>query len=78
MGEGGGGRRGGVEAPVKASVSGVSLLQLSPVSFFASIFPLFPQKRLILRLLMECLRRGVPLLQSLNPDPVLCIHFNPV
>ena len=27
---------------------GVSLLQLSP--FFASIFPLFPQKRLILRL----------------------------
>ena len=26
----------------------VSLLQLSP--FFASIFPLFPQKRLILRL----------------------------
>ena len=36
------------KAPVKASVSGVSLLQLSP--FFASIFPLFPQKRLILRL----------------------------
>ena len=38
----------GWKAPVKASVSGVSLLQLSP--FFASIFPLFPQKRLILRL----------------------------
>ena len=30
----------GWKAPVKASVSGVSLLQLSP--FFASIFPLFP------------------------------------
>ena len=38
----------GWKAPVKASVSGVSLLQLSP--FFASIFPLFPQKRQILRL----------------------------
>ena len=50
MGEGGGGRRErkGWMVPVKASVSGVSLLQLSP--FFASIFPLFPQKRLILRL----------------------------
>ena len=35
----------GWKAPVKASVSGVSLLHLSP--FFASIFPLFPQKRLI-------------------------------
>ena len=35
----------GWEAPVKASVSGVSLLQLSP--FFASIFPLFPHKRLL-------------------------------
>ena len=40
----------GWKAPVKASVSGVSLLQLSP--FFASIIPLFPQKRLILRLHM--------------------------
>ena len=40
MGEGGGGR-GRRERKV-------SLLQLSP--FFASIFPLFPQKRLILRL----------------------------
>ena len=39
----------GWKAPVKASVSGVCLIQLSP--FFASIFPLFPQKRLILRLL---------------------------
>ena len=39
----------GWKAPVKASVSGVSFLQLP--SFFASIFPLFPQKRLILRLL---------------------------
>ena len=38
----------GWKAPVKASVLGVSLLQL--YSFFASIFPLFPQKRLILRL----------------------------
>ena len=38
----------GWKAQVKASVSGVSLLQLSP--FFASIFPLLPQKRLILRL----------------------------
>ena len=38
----------GSKAPVKASVSGVSLVQLSP--FFASILPLFPQKRLILRL----------------------------
>ena len=38
----------GWKAPVKASVSGVSLLHLSP--FFASIFSLFPQKRLILRL----------------------------
>ena len=38
----------GWKDPVKACVSGVSLLQLSPV--FASIFPLFPQKRLILRL----------------------------
>ena len=38
----------GWKAPVKASVSGVSLVQLSP--FFASIFPPFPQKRLILRL----------------------------
>ena len=38
----------GWKAPVKGSVSGVSLLQLS--LFFASIFPLFPQKRLILRL----------------------------
>ena len=41
----------GWKAPVKASVSGVSLLQLSP--FFASIFPLFPQKRLILRLFSQ-------------------------
>ena len=41
----------GWKAPVKASVSGVSLLQLSP--FFASIFPLFPQKGLILRLMQE-------------------------
>ena len=41
----------GWKAPVKASVSGVSLLQLSP--FFASIFPLFPQKRLILRLTVQ-------------------------
>ena len=41
----------GWKAPVKASVSGVSLLQLSP--FFASIFPLFPQKRQILRLRMD-------------------------
>ena len=38
----------GWKAPVKTSVSGVSLLQLSP--FFASIFPLSTQKRLILRL----------------------------
>ena len=38
----------GWKAPVKACVSGVSLLQLSPT--FASIFPLSPQKRLILRL----------------------------
>ena len=38
----------GWRAPVKASVSGVSLLQLSPL--FTSIFPHFPQKRLILRL----------------------------
>ena len=38
----------GWKAPVKASVSAVSLLQLSP--FFASTFPLFLQKRLILRL----------------------------
>ena len=38
----------GWRAPVKASVLGVSLLQLSP--FFAFIFPLFAQKRLILRL----------------------------
>ena len=41
----------GWKAPVKASVSGVSPLHLSP--FFASIFPFFspfPQKRLILRL----------------------------
>ena len=38
----------GWKAPVKASVSGVSLLRLSP--FFAFIFPLSPQKRLILRL----------------------------
>ena len=40
----------GWKATVKASVSGVSLLQLSP--FFVSIFPLFPQKRLILRLIL--------------------------
>ena len=38
----------GWRASVKASESGVSLRQLSP--FFAFIFPLFPQKRLILRL----------------------------
>ena len=31
----------GWKAPVKASVSGVSLLHLSP--FFASIFPLLPE-----------------------------------
>ena len=37
----------GRKAPVEASVSGVSLLQLSP--FFASIFPPFLQKRLILQ-----------------------------
>ena len=36
------------KAPIKASVSGVSLLQLSP--FFTSIFLLFPKKRLTLRL----------------------------
>ena len=42
----------GVEGsgPVKASVSGVSLLQFSP--FFTSTFPLFPEKRQILRLLL--------------------------
>ena len=40
----------GWKATVKASVSGVSFLQLSP--FFVSIFPLFPQKRLILRLIL--------------------------
>ena len=52
MGEGGGGRgEKRKEAPVKGSVSGVSLLQLS--LFFASISPLFPQKRLILRLLLD-------------------------
>ena len=39
----------GWKAPVKASVSRVSFLQLFP--FFASIFPLFPQKRLMLKLL---------------------------
>ena len=38
----------GWKAAVKVSVSGVSLLQLSP--FFASIFPLFPQKHMIVRL----------------------------
>ena len=37
----------GWKAPEKASVSGVSLLQLSP--FFTSTFPLFLQKCLILR-----------------------------
>ena len=36
------------QVTVKASVSGVPLLSLPP--FFASLFPLFPQKRLILRL----------------------------
>ena len=41
----------GWNAPVNASVSGVSLLQLYP--FLATIFPLFPQKRLILRLLIH-------------------------
>ena len=41
----------GWKATAKASVSGVSLLQLSP--FFASIFPLFAQKRLILRLFSQ-------------------------
>ena len=41
----------GWKAPVKASVSGVSLPQLSP--FLASIFPLFPQKGLILRLKLD-------------------------
>ena len=46
----------GWKAPVKASVSGVSLLQLSP--FFASIFPLFLQKRLILRLVGTSRRQG--------------------
>ena len=39
----------GWKAPVKASVSGVSLLQLSP-RFRFHLAP-FPQKRLILRLL---------------------------
>ena len=42
MGEGGGGEK-----------RKVSLLQFSP--FFASIFPLFPQKRLILRLTLSTL-----------------------
>ena len=37
--------------PVKASVSGVPLL--SPPPFFASLLPLFPQKRLILRLNLD-------------------------
>ena len=46
----------GWKAQVKASVSGVSLLQLSP--FFASIFPLFLQKRLILRLVGTSRRQG--------------------
>ena len=46
MGEGGGGRR----EKKKFKRERVSLLQLS--SFFASIFPLFPQKRLILRLIV--------------------------
>ena len=38
-------------APVKASVSGVPLLSLPP--FFAFLLPLFPQKRLILRLNLD-------------------------
>ena len=38
-------------APVKASVSGVPLLSLP--SFFAFLLPLFPQKRLILRLNLD-------------------------
>ena len=42
----------GWKAPVKASVSDASLLSLSP--FFASLFPLFSQKSLILRLIKKC------------------------
>ena len=51
----------GWKVPVKASVSGVSLLQLSP--FFASVFPLFPQKRLILRLAIAGLKNPLRDLQ---------------
>ena len=51
MGEGGGGEE------------KVSLLHLSP--FFASIFPLFPQKRLILRLFF---------LESIFPG-IIAIHW---
>ena len=53
MGEGEGGeeKEWGWKAPVKASVSGFSLPQLSPS--LASIFPIFSQKRLILRLKLD-------------------------
>ena len=61
----------GWKAPVKASVSGVSLLQLPP--FFASIFPLFPQKRLILRL---CINSPF-LLCLVSVMKLLFCHGNP-
>ena len=57
----------GWKAPVKASVSGVSFLQLFPL--FASIFPLSPQKRLILRL------RNVSVLHDSGSQAVLRLEW---
>ncbi|CAH3152027.1 unnamed protein product [Porites evermanni] len=57
----------GWKAPVKASVSGVSLLQLSP--FFASIFPPFLQKHLIPQAtIAHKLRLAVPNLKAMKSD----------
>ena len=54
----------------------VSLLQLSP--FFASIFPLFPQKRLILRLFFARSLTLVPRSLLLNRTETLATQAKSV
>ena len=54
----------------------VSLLQLAP--FFASIFPLFPQKRLILRLRMICCGAVVTQITLTSPHVISVLELKVV